>query len=151
VRPDLVDFSDLLPTFLDLAGAKPPEGLVLDGRSFAPALRGQPGAPREWVFVQLARQWYVRDRKWKLTGDGALFDMSDAPFEEKPVAADAADPDAADGRRRLRAVLDALNPAAGKTEPPAEKRPGQKGGGGRRDGRQRRQKPADAAPAGQRT
>jgi arylsulfatase A len=73
VRSDLIDFSDLLPTFADLAGAKLPEGVKFDGRSFAPQLRGEKGNPREWLFVQLGRGWYVRDDGWKLNEQGELF------------------------------------------------------------------------------
>jgi arylsulfatase A len=121
VLQDLVDHSDFLPTLADLAGAKLPEGVVLDGTSFAPQLCGRPGKPREWVFVQLGAQWYVRDDGWKLNQRGELFDMSGAPFEEKPVAADSQDPKAVAARKRLQAVLDQLNPAGGKTEPPGLK------------------------------
>jgi arylsulfatase A len=117
VIKDLIDFSDLYATFGELAGAKPPPGVTLDGRSFAPQLRGQTGRPREWIFVQLGTNWYVRELGWKLNNKGELFDMTAAPFEEKLVS-DAASADAAQGRKRLQAVLDQLNPAAGKTEPP---------------------------------
>ena len=114
---DLVDFSDLVPTFAELAGAKLPEGVTFDGRSFAPQLRGERGSPREWVFVQLGAQWYVREPGWKLSQSGELFDMKQAPFEEKPVPADTQDAAAAAARKRLQTVLDNLNPAAGKKEP----------------------------------
>jgi arylsulfatase A len=106
VSKDLVDFSDLFPTFVELAGAKPPEGVKIDGRSFAPQLRGQPGNPREWIFVQLGNGWYVRDARWKLTGKNELFDMKEAPFREIP--ADDKDPVAGVARKRLQAVLDDL-------------------------------------------
>jgi len=122
VLKDLVDFSDFLPTFADLAGAKLPEGVTFDGRSFAPQLRGQPGTPREWIFVQLGAQWYVRNLGWKLNQAGALFDMKDAPFEEKPVPADSQDSTAAAARKSLQTVLDQLNPAAGKKAPEVAKK-----------------------------
>lgn len=77
-------------------------------------MRGVKGDPREWVFVMLGRHWYVREAGWKLTDEGDLFDMSDAPFEEKPVAADGAGPEAVAARSRLARVLAELNPAAGK-------------------------------------
>ncbi len=38
---DLVDFTDLLPTFAEVAGAKPPQSVTFDGRSFAPQLCGR--------------------------------------------------------------------------------------------------------------
>jgi len=117
VLRDLVDFTDLSATFADLAGAVRPADVAFDGRSFAPQLRGQPGRPREWIFVQLGPKWYVREMDWKLNNDGELFDMKEAPFEENPVAADAQDAAAAAARKRLQAVLDQLNPAGGKTDP----------------------------------
>jgi len=115
VLRDLVDFSDILPTFAEVAGAKTPASVTYDGRSFAPQLRGEKGNPREWIFVQLGRNWYVRDDGWKLNQAGELFDMKDAPFVEKLVPADSTDKAAVDARKRLQAVLDKLNPAGGKT------------------------------------
>lgn len=114
VLRDLVDFSDLLPTCAELAGARLPEGVVLDGRSFAPQLRGGTGAPREWVLVQLGRNWYVREQGWKLNQGGELFDMKDAPFAQTLVPEGAGGAEAAAARQRLQAILDRLNPAAGK-------------------------------------
>jgi len=114
VCDDLVSFTDFLPTIAAVAGAELPAGLVIDGRSFAPQLLGEKGTPREWLFVMLGRHWYARDAGWKLTDKGELFDIRDAPFEEKPVPADASDPEAAAGRARLAAVLADLDPAAGK-------------------------------------
>jgi len=120
VLKDLVDFTDLSATFADVAGAKRPEDVTFDGHSFAPQLRGQPGQPREWIFVQLGAKWYVREMDWKLSNDGELFDMTEAPFEEKLVTADAQNDAAAAARKRLQAVLDQLNPAGGKTDPGGE-------------------------------
>jgi arylsulfatase A len=116
VVKDLIDFSDMYPTFAQVAGAKLPANLTFDGHSFAPQLQGLPGKPREWIYVQLGHKWYVRSREWKLTESGALFDMKDAPFAEKPVPAKTTDEAARAGRARLQKVLDALDPAAGKTE-----------------------------------
>jgi arylsulfatase A len=95
-----------------------PTGFTFDGRSFAPQLRGQPGTPREWIFVQLGANWYARELNWKLNNQGELFDMTDAPFIEKLIAADTQDAGTSAARKRLQAVLDQLNPAAGKTVPP---------------------------------
>lgn len=103
VSKDLVDFSDFYATFAELAGAKLPDGVKLDSHSFAPQLRGEKGTPREWVYVQLGNNWYVRDSQWKLTSDGKLFDMTEAPFAEKPATDEAA-------RKRLQAVLNEINP-----------------------------------------
>lgn len=118
---DLVDFSDLFPTFAEIAGAKMPEGVKFDGRSFAPQLHGKQGNPREWIYVQLGARWYTRNDGWKLNEKGELFDMSDAPFVEKLAAADAENSEAKTARKQLQAVLDELNPAAGKTAPTLDK------------------------------
>jgi arylsulfatase A len=114
VLKDLVDFSDLFPTFADLAGAVMPAGVKFDGRSFAPQLHGQPGRPRDWIFVQLGAKWYVRNAGWKLNQGGELFDLSDAPFVEKLVPAAAQNESGKAARGQLQAALDELNPAAGK-------------------------------------
>jgi len=113
VNDDLIDFSDMFATIAELAGAKLPPGVKLDSRSFAPQLKGEKGTPREWVFVQLGKGWYARDARYKLTHDGKLFDLRDAPFIETPVAAGAGDAGASDSRRRLQAVLDELKPVGG--------------------------------------
>lgn len=114
VVTDLIDFSDFYPTFCALAGAKLPKDVVIDGVSFADRLKGKPGKPREWVYVELNGRWYVRDKGWKLTSSGDLFDMSQAPFVEKPVPADTTDSAAIAARKRLQAVLNKLDPASGK-------------------------------------
>jgi arylsulfatase A len=127
VRDDLIDFSDLLPTFADLAGARLPQNVKFDGHSFAPQLRGEKGTPREWIFVQLGAGWYVRDNAWKLNEKGELFSMADAPFVEAAVPSDTTDAKAQAARKRLQAVLDELNPAGGKTVPPGSEK-AKKGG-----------------------
>lgn len=106
--PDLIDFSDFFPTLVELAGAKPPPGVVLDGRSFAPQVLGRPGTPREWVYVHLRDERYVRDARWKLYGDGTLCDMRGAPFQEATVPRGSEDGPAAAARKRLQAALDGL-------------------------------------------
>ncbi len=116
VIDDLIDFSDLLPTFAELANAKLPSEFQFDGRSFAPQLRGEPGVPREWVFVQLGNEWYVRRKDWKLNQAGKLFSMRDAPFNEKLLEDTELSDEAITARRKLQAALGMLNPAGGKTE-----------------------------------
>jgi len=117
VTQDLMDFSDYFPTLAELAGAKLPEGVTIDGRSILPQLRGQPAKSRDWIFVELGRHWYVRNASWKLNEAGELFDMSGAPFAEPLIAADTKDEKAIAARKQLQAVLDQLNPAGGKVDP----------------------------------
>jgi arylsulfatase A len=124
VLTDIVSFADPLVTFAEIAGAKLPQGVKTDGQSIAPQLRGEPGTPRPWAYVQLGAHWFVREPGFKLNETGALFDMSDAPFVEKPIAPDADTDQSKAARQRLTAALAELNPAAGKTdrEGPARRR-----------------------------
>ena len=109
----MTDFSDLFPTFTEVAGASDPAGVTIDGRSLVPALRGG-ATQRDWAFVQLGAQWYARSAGFKLTSRNQLFDMSDAPFAERPVLNVVANPAALAAQLQLQAVLNGLNPAAGK-------------------------------------
>ena len=83
--PDLIDVSDFLPTLAALCGAELPAGVTLDGRSFAPQLRGRPGVPREWVYCGWAGRSFLRDDAWKLTNTGELYDMARDPDEIRPI------------------------------------------------------------------
>jgi len=110
---DLVDATDWMPTFAALTGAKLPENVILDGKSFAPQLKGEKGTPREWIFMELGNQWYVREEKWKLNRANELFDMRNAPFEEILIPADSKDEMAVSARQRLSGVLKSINPEGG--------------------------------------
>jgi arylsulfatase A len=110
---DLVDATDWMPTFAALTGAKLPDNVILDGKSFAPQLKGEKGTPREWIFMELGNQWYVREEKWKLNRANELFDMRNAPFEEILIPADSKDEIAMSARQRLSAVLKSINPEGG--------------------------------------
>ena len=119
---DLVDFSDMLPTFAELGGATLPTERKIDGHSYAPQLRGEPGQPREWAYVQLGDKRYVRSPRWKLTGDGQFFDMSDAPFRQIAVTAGPGDAEAKAARLKLQATLDSLKSDDGANAPARKKR-----------------------------
>ena len=110
VSKDLIDATDLIPTFAEIAGAPLPTNNILDGKSFAYQLKGGKGTPRDWIFTELGNDWYVRSANWKLNRAGKLFDMRNAPFEEKEVAID--DSNKAE-KDKLQNVLDSLNPAGG--------------------------------------
>ena len=126
VSDDLVDFTDFMPTFAELAGARLPESVTIDGQSFAARAQGRPGVAREWAYTELNGKWYVRSARWKLNRAGELFDMKDAPFVEAPVAATTTDTLAVAARGQLQSVLDRLNPAAGKQAPAEGKKAGKR-------------------------
>jgi arylsulfatase A-like enzyme len=116
VCDDLVDFSDFLPTFAELAGTKLLDGMIADGRSFMPQLMGKKGNPREWIFCHYDPKWlgrktatrFVFDKRWKLYGDGRLFDVSADPLEKNCIAADSGSSEARRARKRLQTVLDSI-------------------------------------------
>ena len=63
--------------------------------------------------MELGNKWYVRSAKWKLTREGELFDMSNAPFEEKLVANYANSPEANAAFIRLQTILKEIGPEKG--------------------------------------
>jgi arylsulfatase A len=134
---DLIDFSDFYVTLAEVAGAKLPEHVTLDGRSFLPQIKGQAGNPREWVYVELDGKRYVRTMRWKLTGDGELFDMKEAPSKEIPVPATATDADAVAARKHLQEVLTGLVGSAASgpatSGPAPANTPAKKGGGKKKE------------------
>jgi arylsulfatase A len=105
VSKDLIDFSDFFGTFAELGGAQLPEGVKIDSHSFAPQIKGEPGTPRDWIYVELSGKSYAREARYKLTNGGESFDLKNAPFEEIPVPADTTDADALAAKTKLQAVL----------------------------------------------
>ena len=119
VNDDLVDFSDFLPTVLDAAGVETPASL--DGQSFLPQLRGEVGNPREWIYCYYCPRpertppaRFVRDKRWKLYGDGRFYDVANDSAEQQPLGDVAAETPAGAARRKLTAALESL-PAEGQT------------------------------------
>ena len=104
VTEDLIDFSDILPTFAELAGAEVPTDRVIDGRSFAPQLRGKEGNPRQWVYTQNDDSKLVRGKKWSLDESGKLYDMTDR-YDPKEVEAGQGGAEAEAARKGLQAVM----------------------------------------------
>jgi len=110
VSKNLIDASDFVPTFAEIAGATLPKDVKLDGTSFANQLKGGNANPRNWIFTELGNDWYVREANWKLNRAGQLFDMRNAPFEEKLT------PDSDTTKvvkKNLQKILDGLDPASG--------------------------------------
>lgn len=129
VSSQLIDSTDFVPTFAELAATPLPKDTPIDGHSFAATLEGKPAKPRDWVYLQLANNFYVRDSKFKLNQSGELYDMSQAPFAETLIPA----PQQPTPRTRLQSVLNQLNPTAGITD--------QGDGTGRHANRQANRKP----------
>ena len=101
VSDDLVDFSDVLPTIADIAGAKLPE-VKLDGRSFWPQCLGTKGNPRDFIFQYYYPKYkpaaakhgqgvndqeiiWAQNQRHKLYRDGTLYAVIDR-YEKTPLS-----------------------------------------------------------------
>lgn len=89
---DLISAADFLPTLCEAASVAVPGNV--DGVSFLPQLRGEKGAPREWLYT-----WYsprqkadltviecAFDHHHKLYRDGRFYDLRQDPFEQTAIA-----------------------------------------------------------------
>jgi arylsulfatase A len=112
VRQELVDFSDVLPTLCEAAGAKIPCELPLDGQSFFPLLNGQPYTPKPSFYMWYARNGgptgkeFARNQRYKLYRTGEFYDIDNDRTEEKPLAPAKLSTDAQAIRKMLQAKLD---------------------------------------------
>jgi arylsulfatase A len=69
---ELTDTSDILPTLIELAGAKLPTDRPIDGRSYAAFLRGQTDATRDWIFAFQADRRILRTQRFLLEDNSPL-------------------------------------------------------------------------------
>jgi len=102
---ELTDFSDFMPTLAELGEANLPEGIIIDGKSVAPQIKGISDEGRKWVYVECEGESFARDYRYKLTNKGELFDMIDAPYDEIPVPRDTTNAEAIASRTMLQEVL----------------------------------------------
>jgi len=130
VLDDLVDITDFYPTLADAAGDG--ASAATDGVSFLPRLRGQRGTPREWAFVLFDRngcvKWrqcvkkgqlpppdrrqgafWARTERWKLYGDGRLYDIPNDHGERKPIRPESDTQESSSVRKKLAAVFKKLH------------------------------------------
>ena len=118
---DPVQLADVFPTMMELAGIQPPQGAEPDGVSFAPALKGETGAGREWIFAYLADQRALRDRRWLLDGQNRFYDCGDnRSGEDYTDVTESLAPDVLNARKRFDEVLKSL-PAPSPDDPLMER------------------------------
>ncbi len=105
VTGDLVDLSDYLPTFAELAGAPLPEDVTIDGHSFAGRLLRDEPSSREWAYAELRGKRFAKTRDYKLYGNGNFFDLTRDPLEEGEPLKGELTPEQQAGREKLSAAL----------------------------------------------
>ncbi len=80
---ELTDFSDVLPTLMELAGAPLPNDRPIDGKSLAPFLLGKSETTRDWIHSFLGDARMLRTKRWLLEDNtplhyGRLYDCGDS-------------------------------------------------------------------------
>jgi len=108
VGRDLISCADVLPTLCEAAGLPVPDGC--DGISFLPQLRGEPGSPRDSIYIWYSPRLrpdptvkeFAFDHRHKLYRDGRFFDLQEDPDEKSPLISS----DHPSARAKLQAVLD---------------------------------------------
>jgi len=106
VLNDLIDFTDFYTTFAEAAGSKMGDTDPIDGRSFLPQLKGQPGNPRDWVFCHYEPYWRKKPGQFVRTGDFKLY--RDGRFYNVPVDLDEAKDLTGSGDSRALAIRQTL-------------------------------------------
>ena len=99
VNDNLVDFTDFLPTFCEIAGVKIEEDTAFNGLSLLPQLHGDHTHRREFIYC-----WYqipsfmkknfpgvkdlsfVRNQRYKIYRDGSFYDLSNDILEKNDLS-----------------------------------------------------------------
>jgi len=119
VSDELVDFSDLLPTLCEAAGAPLPDDRPIDGVSLMPTLQGQGERDKPFVYVWYARNGkdqgarvFARTAEHKVLrrfGDaGGQFFHCAGPFDEKIIPADQLTKSQRQAKQRLVDAMDTI-------------------------------------------
>ena len=110
VSAELVDFSDLLPTVVELAGSKVPDGI--DGVSLVPIFQGKRRS-KDHIYCWYQRDGirekasqHVRNQRYKLYADGSLYDTVSDRLEKQNLAGNETHPVFQTDYPRLKEALD---------------------------------------------
>jgi len=129
INRSLIDFTDMLPTFCELAGIIPPGDIEFDGTSFAPVIRGEKEeSDREWIMgmgshaakildgrvtnAYLFRDRVIRDERYKayINTGGEIYDIIDLQndFYEQDNLVNSADTGANEAKSKFQKVLNSF-------------------------------------------
>ncbi len=129
VSDELTDFTDLAPTFAELAGTKMPDEIEIDGVSIAPFLLGKTNeTKRDWILamghgpavrdeegirgVHPYASRVIRDKRFKVWVNeqrriDQLFDLIEDPLEKNNLIS-SADPNHKKAIQKFQAVVDTI-------------------------------------------
>lgn len=122
VSEDLIAFSDFFPTIVEAAGLPAKEVQDGDGWSFWQQCVGEPGRQRDWIYGyyfprpyarKLDNKYshyevrYARDKRYKLYGNGDLYDTIEDVMEKNPLPTQNTDSEQIAAREKLQQALDA--------------------------------------------
>lgn len=122
VNEDLIAFSDFFPTIVEAAALPGKDVKNGDGWSFWPQCLAQPGRKREWIYGyyfprpyagKLDNKYshyevrYARDKRYKLYGNGDLYDTANDVMEQTPLPTNRNESTLAAVRENLQRALDA--------------------------------------------
>lgn len=99
---DLIDFTDFLQTFLELAGLPNPK-YKITGNSFAGLLKDENYKQREWCYSEWDKGYLLRTKNWKLISNGNLFYLPNDEYEKYPFRPENVTPESAHESKVYRA------------------------------------------------
>ena len=92
VMEQYIDFTDFLPTLLEVAGIPKPKDFFTDGHGFARLIEEKNMRGRKWVYCYYDPKWahfkyarFVYTPFFKLYDDGRFFDLSKDEQEQHPL------------------------------------------------------------------
>ena len=93
INHNLVDFTDLLPTMMDVVGAKIPKDFKTDGISlYGQLLNKNHTKVRDAIFCYYDPKWgnvkksvWIHNKEWKLYETGEYYNILKDPLELKPI------------------------------------------------------------------
>jgi arylsulfatase A len=106
---DLVDFSDFLPTMVELAETALPDESAVNGYSFGSALLGSGPTSRRWAYSEgRSGQRFLRTQDYKLYASGDFFDLGLDPEERSKLDIETLSDSTRQTYDMLRSALDSL-------------------------------------------
>lgn len=112
VNDNLIDFTDFVPTLMDIAASGVPADFHTDGLSFHKQLLSKKTKVRDWVYCSYDPRWgprkataWAHDKQWKLFEDGRFYNIEKDPLELKPIPDEALTSDSRKAKEKLAHAL----------------------------------------------